>query len=227
MEIVLKNADFSSVAVTKLTQGYAVNNKNKVVDKTGAIITSQNYCISNAIKITDSMREKGLIVNNSKGNVNSFAVFNFYNSENVSDSTFVGKCDSNDNYTDSFCPKELIPQNASHVVVNGNPDQSSMLFENYLVDVLPIVSTKGSISVSGNITTSDNNSYSQMLPVKPGIKYHLYGSFVAVYDINGVFIKRIDLSSKAYMYLVNNMVFEEGQAFIRIVNYNNLMYLKY
>lgn len=213
MDIIIKNADFSSVAVTKLGEGYNVNVRGKYIDQTGALKPSGGWAISNVIPLTPNMREKGIIVNSCRASSSIPAVV-FLNSSTISTSNVVGYFLNDGEGHDALIPSDAIPQTATHVVANGYGNGTSILYDNYLLNVLDIEEAQGYISNTGVIVSSDSSFVrSQMIPVENDIEYHLRALHISTYNNNGDFIERLDPSQVADG-IVNNKTFSSPVAYI-------------
>lgn len=213
MDIIIKNADFSSVAVTKIGEGYNVSNKGNYIDQTGALQLSNGWAISEAIPLTPNMREKGIIVNNCRASTSIPAVV-FLNSSTISTSNAVGYFLNDGEGHDALIPSDAIPQTATHVVANGYGNKTSILYDNYLLNVLDIEESQGYISATGAIISSDPSYVrSQMIPVENDIEYHLRAVHISTYNSNGDFIERLAPSQVADG-IVNNKTFSSPVAYI-------------
>lgn len=215
MEIILNGADFSEVAVTKLTEGYNVTVENSYVTANGSISSSDNFSRTEPILITEDMRTKGIILIDAKSN-STYPAIVFFSSDTPSSSTKVGEFfTGNYNIRNVFLRPELIPQNATHFIINGNAAMGGIAYESYAVDVLPLTFSDGYINASGIWKPDENYATSQMIPVNADINYYLYGLHVSKYDENGVFIERI-LNNNSNSLIDKLTSFASNVAYIRV-----------
>lgn len=217
MEIILNGADFSEVAVTKLTEGYNVTVTKSYVTADGNVGSSDNFSRTEPILITEDMRTKGIILINTKSN-DTYPAIVFFSSDTPSSSTKVGAFFAgNYNIKDVFLRPELIPQNATHFIINGTVGLSGIAYESYAVDVLPLTFSDGFVNSEGYWRADENYATSQMIPVTSGINYYCYGIHVSKYDENGVFIERVLNNNSISNNLINKLTsFASNVAYIRI-----------
>lgn len=202
MEIIIKNADFSANAVTKLTEPFTTFLGGCYLSDGTYSQRNRFYHSLGVIPISEDMRSNGFIVQG-MGYINddNYPLVLFFNSDEPSVSTFVEKIyyKTGPLTTIKIYP-EQIPATATHFVVNIDIAKTdSKVFENYLIPVVnEFTLSNGYITATGEWQADDIYRTTQMIAVNGGEPYFVSGNIVSTYDKWGNFIGRISMTQGLY-----------------------------
>lgn len=215
MEIIINNADFMSVAKTKILEEYKADVFGSYITSTGDIGASSNFDRTDCIAITESMRVNGIACFKAKSN-STYPAIVFFNDINPSSTTYVNKIHCS-KYTvrDIYIYPEQIPALATHFVVNCFVDAGAKVFDSFLINVLDIEWSDGYISPSNRWVDTETHQTSQFIPVNSNSLYYFRAAIIAEYDKDGVFIERITPSIITTA-TGKTTLFAENIAYIRI-----------
>lgn len=216
MEIIIKNADFSANAVTKLTTPFTTF-LNGCYLSDGSFSSKNKYYHSlGVVAISEDMRSNGFVIQNMQYiNSNDYPLVIFFNSSSPSTSSFV---DSIFYKTGSLTTykvyPEQIPETATHFVVNiPKANNDGKVFENYFIPVVDeFTLSNGYIANNGTWQADDTHRTTQMIAVNAGEPYLISGNIISTYDIWGNFIERFNLSQG----LTTFKTFSDGVSFVRL-----------
>lgn len=208
MEIIIKNADFSANAVTKLTEPFTTFLDGCYLSDGSFRAGNRFYHSLGVIPISEDMRSNGFIVQG-MGYINSndYPFVLFFNSNEPSTSTFVGNIFyKTGSLTTIKIYPEQIPATATHFVVNIDIAKTdSKVFESYLIPVVDeFTLTNGFITATGEWQADDTYRTTQMIAVNGGEPYFISGNIASTYDKWGNFIERNSMTQGLYTPIIFN-----------------------
>lgn len=228
MEIVIKNADFSANAVTKITAPFTTF-LNGCYLSDGSFSTNNRYYHSlGVIPISEDMRSNGFIIQNMKYiNSNDYPLVLFFSSDSPSASTLVNNIFYKTGPLTTYkVYPEQIPVTAKYFVVNISVDTNdAKVFENYFIPVVDkFTLSNGYITDTGALETDDTYRTTQMIAVDAGEPYFFSGNIVSTYDKWGNFISRVNNT----VGLFTPVTFDQGVTFVRFSYLaSSYMYFEY
>lgn len=202
MEILIKNADFSANAVTKISAPFTTYLDGCYLSDGSFSAGNRFYRSLGVIPISEYMRNNGFIIQGMGYiNNNDYPLVLFFNSDEPSASTFVEKIyyKTGPLTTIKIYP-EQIPATATHFVVNIDIAKTdSKVFESYLIPVVDeFTLSNGYIRDNGEWQADDTYRTTQMIVVNGGDPYFISGNIVSTYDKWGNFIERNSMTQGLY-----------------------------
>lgn len=228
MEILIKNANFSAVAVTKLTAPFTTF-LNGCYLSNGSFSTNNKYYHSlGVIPISEDMRSNGFIIQNMKYiNSTDYPLVLFFNSDSPSASTLVNNIFYKTGPLTTYkVYPEQIPVTAKYFVVNILVDTNdAKVFENYFIPVVDkFTLSNGYITDKGTWEDDDTHRTTQMIAVDAKEPYFVSGNIVSTYDKWGNFISRTSNT----VGLFTPVTFDQGVTFVRLSYLtSSYMYFEY
>lgn len=228
MEILIKNANFSAVAVTKLTAPFTTF-LNGCYLSDGSFSTKNKYYHSlGVIPISEDMRSNGFIIQNMKYiNSTDYPLVLFFNSDSPSASTLVNNIFYKTGPLTTYkVYPEQIPVTAKYFVVNIPADTNdAKVFENYFIPVVDkFTLSNGYITDKGTWEDDDTYRTTQMIAVDAEEPYFVSGNIVSTYDMWGKFISRTSNT----VGLFTPVTFDQGVTFVRLSYLaSSYMYFEY
>lgn len=228
MEIVIKNADFSANAVTKLTTPFTTFLNGCYLSDGSFSSNNQYYHSLGVVAISEDMRSNGFVIQNMQYiNSNDYPLVIFFNSSSPSTSSFVDKIMyKTGSLTTYKVYPEQIPETATHFVVNiPKANNDGKVFENYFIPVVDeFTLSNGYITNDGKWQADDNYRTTQMIAVSGGEPYVVSGNIVSTYDMWGNFIGRMSTT----IGLFTPVTFGQDVAFVRLSYYvTSYMHFEY
>lgn len=228
MEILIKNADFSANAVTKLTAPFTTFLEGCYLSD-GSFSTNNRYYHSlGVIPISEDMRDNGVVIQNMQYiNSDQYPLVIFFNSNSPSASTFVDSIFYKTGPLTTYkVYPEQIPVTAKYFVVNIPINtNNAKVFENYFIPVVDkFTLSNGYIGDKGKLETDDTYRTTQMIAVDAGEPYFYSGNIVSTYDKWGNFISRVNNTAG----LFTPVTFDQGVTFVRLSYLaSSYMYFEY
>lgn len=216
MEILIKIADFSAVAVTRLTAPFITFLKGCYFFDGSFKENNKFYHSLGVIPISEDMRSNGFIIQNMKYiNSSDYPLVIFFNSDSPSTSTFVGNIFYKTGTLTTYkVYPEQIPVTAKYFVVNIPIDyNNAKVFENYLIPVVDkFTLSNGYITDKGIWEDDDTYRTTQMIAVDVEEPYFVSGNIISTYDKWGNFISRTSNT----VGLFRPVTFDQNVAFVRL-----------
>lgn len=216
MEIVIKNADFSANAVTKLTAPFTTFLNGCYLSDGSFSSNNQYYHSLGVVAISEDMRNNGFVIQNMKFiNSDTYPLVLFFNSDSPSTSTFVDSIFYKTGPLTTYkVYPEQIPATATHFVVNiPKANNDGKVFENYFIPVVDeFTLSNGYIANDGTWQADDTYRTTQMIAVDAGEPYFVSGNIRSTYDKWGNFISRTSETMGLFM----PITFGQDVAFVRL-----------
>lgn len=216
MEILIKNANFSAVAVTKLTAPFTTFLEGCYLSDGSFSANNRYYHSLGVIPISEDMRDNGVVIQNMQYiNSDQYPLVIFFNSDSPSASTFVDSIFYKTGPLTTYkVYPEQIPVTAKYFVVNIPINtNNAKVFENYFIPVVDkFTLSNGYITDTGTWATDDTYRTTQMIAVDAGEPYFVSGNIVSTYDKWGNFISRTSNT----VGLFTPVTFDQNVAFVRL-----------
>lgn len=194
MEILIKNANFSAVAVTRLTAPFTTFLKGCYLSDGSFNTNNKFYHSLGVIPISEDMRSNGFIIQNMKYiNSTNYPLVLFFNSDSPSTSTLVDSIFYKSGRLTTYkVYPEQIPVTAKYFVVNISFDtNNAKVFENYFIPVVDkFTLSTGYITDNGTLEPDDTYRTTQMIAVDAEEPYFVSGNIISTYDKWGNFISK-------------------------------------
>ena len=216
MEIVIKNADFSANAVTKLTAPFTTFLDGCYLSGGSFSSNNQYYHSLGVVAISEDMRSNGFVIQNMQYiNSNDYPLVLFFNSGSPSTSSFVDSIFYKTGLLTTYkVYPEKIPATATHFVGNiPKANNDCKVFENYFISVVDeFTLSNGYITATGEWQADDTYRTTQMIAVDDGEQYLISGNIVSTYDKWGNFIERFSYT----VGMTTFQTFSQNVAFVRL-----------